>query len=145
MTHRGNIFIKIAVTAIFLTIPALAQGTPPVIGSVVGAGLSTPYVTQITAGGIITLFGSNFTPVGVTHALQASDITGGGTTMPTNMVQTCVQIGGVPAALYYVSPTQINAQTTAVASSGSVDSTASTNRSTASTAVSSPSSSVSRV
>jgi uncharacterized protein (TIGR03437 family) len=138
MTHRSNIFIEIAVAAIFLTIPAFAQGTPPVITSVVGAGLSTPYVTQITAGGIITLFGSNFTPVGVTHALQASDITGGGTTMPTNMVQTCVQIGGVPAALYYVSPTQINAQATAVASSGSVNVTVISNCGSAGQVTSAP-------
>ena len=112
--------MKLLYCAITLSIsPLFAQiGTPPVITSIAGAGLSTPPVTQISAGGIISIFGTNFTPAGVTHTLQASDITGG-TTMPTNLAQTCVQIGGIPAPLSYVSSTQINAQTTAVASSGS--------------------------
>lgn len=114
-------FFAAAACAMFFTVrPALAQiGNPPVIGSIYGAGLSTPYISEITSGGIITIFGSNFTPVGVTRALQASDIIGG-TSMPTNLAQTCVQIGGMPAALYYVSSTQINAQATSVASSGSI-------------------------
>jgi uncharacterized protein (TIGR03437 family) len=97
--------------------PAFGQGLNPVITSVAGAGLSTPPVTQVSAGGIISIFGTNFTPVGVTYALQASDIVGN--MMPTNLAQTCVQIGGMAAALSYVSSTQINAQVTAVPSSGS--------------------------
>ncbi len=96
-------------------LPAFAQiGAPPVITSIAGAGASVPAVTQVSPGGIISIYGTNFTPAGVSHALQASDLSGNN--MPTNLAQTCVQIGGVPAALYYVSPAQINAQMTAVSS-----------------------------
>src|SRR5450631_1512191 len=95
-------------------LPAFAQ-VGPVITSVAGAGLSVPAVTQVTSGGIVSIFGTNLT-AGVTHALQASDLNGNN--MPTNLGSTCVQVGGVAAALYYVSPTQINAQMTAVGSSG---------------------------
>jgi uncharacterized protein (TIGR03437 family) len=117
---------------------AFAQiGTTPVISSIEGAGLSTPAVTQVTSGGIVTIFGTNFTPVGVTRALQASDIING-TTMPTNLAQTCVQIGGSPAPLYYVSSTQINAQITAVASSGSAQVTVISNCGTVGQSTSAP-------
>ena len=95
-----------------VALPAFAQ----TITSISGAGASVPPVTQVSAGGIISIYGTNFAPVGVARALQASDLNGNN--MPTNLANTCVQIGGVPAALYYVSPTQINAQVTAVASSG---------------------------
>ncbi len=106
--------------------PVFAQiGTAPAITSISGAGLSSPPISQITAGGMITIFGTNFTPAGVTHTLQASDING--TTMPVTMAQTCVEIGGVNAALYYVSSTQINAQAPAVGSSGSTQVTVTAN------------------
>ena len=95
-------------------LPVFAQ-VGPVITSIAGAGSSVPAVTQVTSGGIISIFGTNLT-TGVTHALQASDLNGNN--MPTNLGSTCVQVGGVAAALYYVSPTQINAQMTAVGSSG---------------------------
>ena len=130
---------RFLVCATFLSLyPVLAQiGSPPAIASISGAGLSTPAVTAITSGGIITIFGSNFTLAGVTHTLQASDITGG-TTMPTNLAQTCVQIGGFPAPLYYVSSNQINAQATAVPTSGSVQVTVIANCGTVGQATSAP-------
>ncbi|HVP00041.1 MAG TPA: cellulase family glycosylhydrolase [Bryobacteraceae bacterium] len=94
-------------------LPAFAQiGATPRITSIAGAGASVPAVTQVSAGGIISIYGTNFTPVGVSYTLQASDLIGNN--MPTNLAQTCVQVGGAPAALYYVSSTQINAQVTAV-------------------------------
>jgi uncharacterized protein (TIGR03437 family) len=107
--------VKLLHCAIILSIPpAFAQiGSTPVIASIAGAGLSTPHVTQIASGGIITIFGTNFTPVGLTDTFEST-----GANLPTNLAQTCVQIGGTPAPLYYVSSTQINAQATAVASLG---------------------------
>jgi len=98
---------------------AAPAATGPAIGSIYGAGLSNPPVTQITTGGLIAIFGTNFTPAGVTRALLESDLTGGNM-LPTSLAQTCVQIGGIPAPLYYVSATEINAQTPVVPSSGSV-------------------------
>ena len=127
-----------AATLILAVSPAFAQiGSTPVITSIAGAGLSTPRITQITPGGMVTIFGTNFAPAGVSYALQASDITGG-TTMPTNLAQTCVQIGGIAAPLYYVSSTQINAQTTAVPTSGSVQVTVIANCGTVGQATSQP-------
>lgn len=119
--------MRLFCSALVLAMPlAFAQvGNIPAITSISGAGLSSPPISQIAAGGIITIFGANFTPAGVTHTLQASDING--TTMPVNLAQTCVQIGGMPAALYYVSSTQINAQAPAVASSGSTQVTVTAN------------------
>jgi uncharacterized protein (TIGR03437 family) len=111
--------VKLFCTILFAISPAFAQiGALPAITAVYGAGLSTPPITQLTPGGIFSIFGANFTPVGVTHTLQSSDLTGN--TMPTNLAQTCVQIGGIAAPLYYVSPNQINAQMTAAPSLGSV-------------------------
>jgi uncharacterized protein (TIGR03437 family) len=97
----------------------IAPAGAPAITAIYGAGLSNPPVTQITTSGLITIIGVNFTPAGVTRALMESDLTGGNM-LPTNLAQTCVDIGGVPAPLYYVSSTEINAQTTVVPSSGNV-------------------------
>jgi uncharacterized protein (TIGR03437 family) len=88
------------------TIATATQG--PVISGIFGAGLSNPPVTQVTPDGLITIFGANLTP-GIVHSLQNSDLVGGNS-LPTNMAQICVRIGGILAPLLYVSPTQINAQ-----------------------------------
>ncbi len=137
--HTAEVTTRFLCSTALLSISsALAQiGTAPAISSISGAGLSTPPITRITSGGMITLYGSNFTPVGVTHTLQASDITSG-STMPTNLAQTCVQIGGTAAPLYYVSSTQINAQATAVQSSGTAQVTVIANCGTVGQASSQP-------
>ena len=101
------------------TVAPWAQASPTISG-VFGAGLSNPPVTQITADGLIAIFGANFTPPGVTHALEPSDVVAGNS-LPTTMAQTCVRIGGLLAPLDYVSPTQINAQVPDIGSSGSAD------------------------
>jgi uncharacterized protein (TIGR03437 family) len=116
-----------ATQAIIGTIAPWTQG--PVIGGVFGAGLSNPPVTQITPDGLITIFGANFT-AGVTHSLQNSDLVGGNS-VPTNLAQTCVQIGGLLAPLFYVSPTQINAQVPDLSPSGNADVSVITNCATA--------------
>jgi uncharacterized protein (TIGR03437 family) len=92
----------------------------PIISGVFGAGLNNPPVTQITPDGLVTIFGANFTPPGVTHALQASDLVAGNS-LPTTMAQTCVRIGGILAPLSYVSPAQINAQVPDTGSTGTAD------------------------
>jgi uncharacterized protein (TIGR03437 family) len=101
------------------TIAPWAQAAP-IISGVFGAGLSNPPITQITPDGLITIFGANFTPPGVTHALQASDVVAGNS-LPTSMAQTCVRIGGLLAPLYYVSTAQINAQVPDITSTGTAE------------------------
>jgi len=98
---------------------AIAPAGAPDITAIYGAALSIPPVTQITTGGLITITGFNFAPAGETRGLMESDLVGGNM-LPTNLAQTCVEIGGIAAPLYYVSSTQINAQTTVVPSSGNV-------------------------
>jgi hypothetical protein len=71
----------------------IAPAGAPAITAIYGAGLSNPPVTQITTSGLITIIGVNFTPAGVTRALMESDLTGGNM-LPTNLAQTCVDIGG---------------------------------------------------
>jgi uncharacterized protein (TIGR03437 family) len=101
------------------TVAPSAQ-TAPIISGVFGAGLSNPPVTQITPDGLIAIFGANFTPPGVTHTLQPDDLVAGNS-LPTTLAQTCVRIGGLLAPLYYVSPTQINAQVPDIGTSGTAD------------------------
>jgi uncharacterized protein (TIGR03437 family) len=97
---------------------AFGAGASPTITGVYGAALSVPKVTQLTTGGLFTVFGSNFALPGVAHALSSSDLVNNA--LPTNMVSTCVQVGSVLAPLTYVSSTQINAQAPTLPSSGSV-------------------------
>ena len=122
-----EVFVSDSSTPGSLTARQIVAGTiapwaqpGPIISGVFGAGLSNPPVTQITPDGLIAIFGANFTPPGVTHALQASDLVAGNS-LPTTMAQTCVRIGGLLAPLYYVSPAQINAQVPDIGSSGTGD------------------------
>ena len=122
-----EVFVSDSSTTGSLTARQIVAGTiapwaqsGSIISGVFGAGLSNPSVTQITPGGLVAIFGANFSPPGITHPLQASDLIAGNS-LPTSMAQTCVRIGGLLAPLYYVSPTQINAQVPDIGSSGSAD------------------------
>src|SRR6185437_5337612 len=75
-------------------------------------GGSSPAVTTLSPGGFATVFGTNFAPAGTARAVAASDFVNGA--LPTNLANTCVQVGGVNAFLSYVSATQINFQVPAI-------------------------------
>jgi uncharacterized protein (TIGR03437 family) len=55
----------------------------------------------IAPGAILSIFGSNFAPLAVANTAAS---------LPLALGNTSVSIGGIPAPLYYVSPTQINAE-----------------------------------
>jgi len=55
----------------------------------------------VAPGTILSIFGSNLAPIAVTNTAAS---------LPTVLGNTSVSIGGIPAPLYYVSPTQINAE-----------------------------------
>ena len=76
-------------------------------GGIMGAGGSTPPVTQLSPGGFATIFGSNFAPAGTFQQAQ-------GSTWPTELGGVCVMVNGVPAFVTFVSPGQINFQVPAV-------------------------------
>ncbi|MFN7998812.1 MAG: hypothetical protein U0Q18_34630 [Bryobacteraceae bacterium] len=86
----------------------------PTIGSggVVGAGLNTPLVPQISPDGLLTVFGQNFAPPGTSRTVAAADLQNGA--LPVNLACTCVAVNDHLAPLLYVSPGQINFQAPAL-------------------------------
>ena len=78
-------------------LPAIATG------GIIGAGGSTPPVTQLSPGGFATIFGSNFAPPGTFAQAQAGP-------WPIELGSVCVTVNGVPAFVTFASPTQINFQ-----------------------------------
>ena len=93
--------------------PAIAAG------GVIGAGLSTPQVAQVSPDGLISIFGQDFAPPGTARGLTAADVQNGA--LPANLACTCVAVNQRLAPLLYVSPTLINVQApTAAGESGAV-------------------------
>jgi uncharacterized protein (TIGR03437 family) len=116
MKVRSNIRrFLLACVAADLAHSALAQ---PVInaGGVVSAGLSVPAQAVLSPGAIFSIFGSGFAPAGTVAGLTSADIVNGA--LPTTLANVCVQVGGMKAPLFLVTPTQINAQVPSIATSG---------------------------
>jgi len=66
---------------------------------VVGAGLSVPAVTALSANAIVSIFGQNFAPAGSPLAMVGSgDLVGG--KLPTLFAGVCVEINAVRAPLF---------------------------------------------
>lgn len=97
----------------------------PSIGSIVGAGFSTPEVTSISPNGVFTIFGNELasTSQGLGQIVANQ--------LPTNLAGTCVESGATKWNLYYVSPGQINALAGQLPASGTVPVTVVTNCGTA--------------
>ena len=76
-------------------------------GGIIGAGASTPPVTQISPGGFATIFGSNFAPAGTFATAPAG-------AWPTTLGGICVTVNGTPAFITFASPNQINFQVPAI-------------------------------
>lgn len=96
----------------------LTPVSTPQITAVVGGGLSVPSVTNISANGILTIYGNAFTPSGVSRNVSGSDLVNN--SLPTNLANTCVQSGNTRWSLYYVSAGQINALAGPLPASGTV-------------------------
>jgi uncharacterized protein (TIGR03437 family) len=103
-TYTGTITISaagVASQAVAVTLAVIASPVPtPTVSSIVN-GASFAAGSPVAPGSIISIFGSNL----ATSAAGAS-----GTPLPTELLTTTVAINRVPIPLYYVSPTQINAQ-----------------------------------
>jgi uncharacterized protein (TIGR03437 family) len=80
----------------------------PIVGAVVGAGLSVPAVARASYNSILTIFGENFQSSAASAALQPSPQQGGA--LPTNRDGVCVEMDGRRTPLFLVSPGQINLQ-----------------------------------
>ena len=93
----GASSVQFHLTAITTPVPTIdATG-------IVGAGGSTPAITQLSPGGFATIFGTNFAPAG-TFA------TAPGPAWTTKLANVCVNINNTPAFITFVSPSQINLQ-----------------------------------
>jgi uncharacterized protein (TIGR03437 family) len=81
---------------------------PPIVGAVVGAGLSAPSVARASHNSILTIFGQNFQTPAAAASLRPSPRQGGA--LPTNLRGVCVEMDGRRAPLFLVAPGQINLQ-----------------------------------
>jgi uncharacterized protein (TIGR03437 family) len=107
----------------------LTVSSGPAISAVVGAGLSTPSVKNISANGLFTIFGAGLTAQGISQGITSADLVNNA--LPTNLANTCVQGGGTRWGLFFVSPGQINALAGPLPNSGSVPISVITNCGTA--------------
>jgi uncharacterized protein (TIGR03437 family) len=97
-----------------LTFTETANSLPTISdGGIVGAASSTPPVTTLSAGAIISIFGTLLAAPGTHHQVSGGDLVKGN--LPTQLEGVCVLIGGAFAPLFYVSDTQLNVQVPALA------------------------------
>lgn len=89
----------------------------PTISSLVGAGLSQPFVTKASYNQILTIFGQRFAPDGFARVAGGADLVNG--RLPTKLGGVCVEMGGQRAPLFAVFDTQINFQSVAPVNGGS--------------------------
>jgi len=116
MSVRPNIR-KHLVMAVVAGLAYCAQAQPVINpGGVVSAGLSVPAQAVLSSGAIFSIFGSGFAPVGTVAELTSSAIVNNA--VPTTLAHVCVKVGGMKAPLFFVTPTQINAQVPSIATSG---------------------------
>ncbi|MCZ6750431.1 MAG: Ig-like domain-containing protein [Acidobacteria bacterium] len=82
------------------TVFSVGTALVPQAGIVNGASFA-PASTSLSPGSIISIFGTN---------LSASTVAAEALPLPTSLANTTVEIGGIQAPLFFVSPAQINAQ-----------------------------------
>jgi uncharacterized protein (TIGR03437 family) len=91
---------------------AISADTPKITpGGVVQQGYSTPPVTSISTGAIVTIYGDNFAAKGSAAVFGAA--TGG--TLATKLAAVCVYFGDTPAPIFALVPTQVTVQVPKVA------------------------------
>ncbi len=104
----------------FLLTPAPVSAAILGINAVTGAANSVPAVSSISANGYFTVYGVGFTTdATIQRGLQGSDIINN--SLPTNLANTCVNVGNTRAFLRFVSQTQINAMAPVLPASGPVN------------------------
>ncbi len=87
----------------------------PYIRAEKGAVQGASFERGVTAGSWFTIFGWN---LATTSRLWGASDFSNGDTLPTSLDGIEVKVNGQPAAVYYISPTQINAQVPAIAAPG---------------------------
>lgn len=87
-----------------VTQPGCSTCTPAVSITSVVSGAA--FATAVTSGSWVTIYGTNLS--GTTRQWAAADFSGN--KLPTSLDGVSVRIDGQPAAVYFVSPTQLNVQ-----------------------------------
>lgn len=104
-----------------LTAATAPAGPPPPrisAGGVVGGGLSSPVVKQISPNGIISVFGENFAPAGTQRLVGSGDLVNG--RLPTSLGGICVQVGSQLAPIFHMFPGQLNIQVPSLSGTGNI-------------------------
>jgi uncharacterized protein (TIGR03437 family) len=109
-TSNGNVYTATATLA--------AAGAVPTIRSAAGVVNGASFTAPVAPGSWVTIFGDNLAPAGVARIWRADEIVNG--QLPLSLEGTRVRINGRDAAIYYVSPTQLNVQAPDDASRGAV-------------------------
>ena len=88
-------------------------GVPQIVaGGIVGAGLSIPPVRAISPNGIFTIYGTLFAPEGPAIQVSHDDLIDG--RLPTRLAGVCVEVSGIRAPMFVVTPNQLNVQSPTV-------------------------------
>ena len=99
-------------------LPAAAAGTAgPSISATNGVVNGASFSPGIAPGAWVTIFGDNLAPT--TRTWRSDEIVDG--KLPTSLDGVSVSINGKPAAVYFISPTQLNVQAPDDTATGSVE------------------------
>ena len=101
----GNLYIADSGNDRIRRLTPPAMPTPRISAGGVVLASGTPLVNRISPNAIISVFGQDF--AGTRTLNPVIDADGG---IAVNLAATCLEIGGKRAPLFYVGPTQINAQ-----------------------------------
>lgn len=100
-----------------VTLTRAQSTTRPTITSA-GVLNSASFAQGISSGSWVTIFGTNLAPAGVSRSWTGSEIVDG--KLPTELETTQVKINGKPAAIAFISPTQLNVQAPEDTATGTV-------------------------
>jgi uncharacterized protein (TIGR03437 family) len=112
----AGIGLSVGYVSVFPNLLNLGAANGPDITSVANAASGAPVIAPNTW---VEINGSNLAPPGDSRIWAGSDFVGG--QLPTNLDGVSVTVNGVPAYVYYISPTQVNVLTPPGAFAGSVD------------------------
>ncbi len=93
-----------------------AAPTPPVAVTITGVSNNASGAPEIQSGSWVSIYGTNLSAT--TRAWQGADFSGN--SLPTKLDGVSVTINGMSAAVYYVSPGQVNVQAPSDSATGSV-------------------------